>query len=516
MSSKTVNIRYGLFMLIAAVMGQLSYLLTGFTDSVQIVMLLVCVVWFNTIKYRVIIPALRHLLCGMSVMLSMLFLLTIGKYTVFSWAPLICRYLNYMYQIPVLVCALLSFYSALCIGVADTSTVLKKWNWMSPLCAAVILGYLTNDMHHLAYRTIEENGDVYGHYIVCYISWAFQFFVLTAAFFIILRRSRISNINRFIWLPIIILVAGTVLLFMIVINGNIMMGRLKIGFQTVYASMMIGFWESCTIIGLVPSNSQYFMLVDSLPINVQITDSSGELRFDSASFPITAEQRISAISSPVMVRENILLKSRDIPGGHAFWTEDRNRIETLNAELRESVEFLHQRNEILRQESTVKEEKARYEVQNNTYNRLAEILEPTVDKINVHLNNDDLAQACVLGTYIKRRANLFLLNEQSDKTDISELYHSVRESLDSLKLLGITCSVYTEGSGKVPSKAILDAYDFFEHITEENIASVTAVMVLLGRRDSEVVITVNISGDGIDDDAGCFIGTFGGGERHEI
>jgi hypothetical protein len=199
-----------------------------------------------------------------------------------------------------------------------------------------------------------------------------------------------------------------------------------------------------------------------------------------------------------------MLNSRSIPGGYAFWTEDRSKIERLNNELRERTDDLRSKNEILSRENRIKEDKARYEVQNNTYMTLSADLQPTADRIRRLLGKGDLVQACLLGTYIKRRANLYLLARQNDITDISELYHSVKESLDSLRLLDITCSVYTENEERVPSVALIDAYDWFEGIAENEIRSSKAAMVLIGAKNGIPNITINISGDDFSDDEGCF------------
>ncbi|MBQ9209095.1 MAG: hypothetical protein IJ149_05865 [Oscillospiraceae bacterium] len=506
MSARTVNIRYGVLMLIMMIIALLSRISNSWYlhDSSHIVMLLVCVVWFNTLKYRIIIPALRRLLTAMAVMLGVLSVLTVCRYTLFSFMPLTSRYLNYLYQVPVLMCTLLSFYSALCIGKPDPVKILKRHKWMAVICGLIITGYLTNDLHHLAYRTVSPEGKVTGHFIICYISWMFQAITIGTSFVIILRRSRISNIRRFALLPSFFLLTGSAMLTATVIYGHIMIGPLKITFQPVFTFMMIGFWESCIIIGLVPSNSRYMLLMDFLPLNMQITDKNGKLKFDSAKMNITAEQRNAALAAPVMLESYLVLNSRSIPGGYAFWTEDRSKIERLNNELRERTDDLRYKNELLSRENRIKEDKARYEVQNNTYMRLSADLQPTAERIRTLLDKGDLAQACLLGTYIKRRANLYLLAQQRDTADISELYHSVAESLDSLRLLDITCSVYTENEEWVPSAALIDAYDWFESVAESKMRSSRAAMVVIGAKDGIPHITVNISGDGISDDEGCF------------
>ncbi|MBP5581205.1 MAG: hypothetical protein J6X85_05385, partial [Ruminococcus sp.] len=89
-------------------------------------------------------------------------------------------------------------------------------------------------------------------------------------------------------------------------------------------------------------------------------------------------------------------------------------------------------------------------------------------------------------------------------------------SLDSLRLLDITCSVYTESEESVPSQALIDAYDCFEQIAEQHMLAAKAVMVLIGAKNGEAQLTVNISGDDISDDEGFFRYSFKGGRSHDI
>ena len=364
MSSKTVNIRYGIFMLVTMIVAVLTRCSThDFShDSVNIIMMLVCIVWFNTIRYRIIIPELRRLLSAMSVMLTLLFIITIGRYTIFKELPLISRYLNYLYQIPVLSCTMLSFYSALCIGKAEPLTVIHKHKWMALLCIMLVTGYLTNDLHRMAYRTILPSGGLSGHFVVCFLSWAYQAVTIGVSFIMILRCSRISKIRKYAWLPVFFLITGLFMLILTTAYGHITIGRLNINFQPVFAYMIIGFWESCIIIGLVPSNSRYLLLIDHLPINMQITDRQGNVRFDSAKPGITDEQRQDAISGSVMLDGYRVLRSRIIPGGYAFWTEDRSKIQKLNDDLRKRTDDLRYKNELLSRENRIKEDTARYEV----------------------------------------------------------------------------------------------------------------------------------------------------------
>ena len=85
-------------------------------------------------------------------------------------------------------------------------------------------------------------------------------------------------------------------------------------------------------------------------------------------------------------------------------------------------------------------------------------------------------------------------------TDVTELYHSVKESLDCLMLLDIKCSVHIENEENVPSKSLIDVYDRFEEIAESRINTASAVMVLIGAENGEPYMTVNISGNDTSDD----------------
>lgn len=77
---------------------------------------------------------------------------------------------------------------------------------------------------------------------------------------------------------------------------------------------------------------------------------------------------------------------------------------------------------------------------------------------------EDLARMGCLGAYIKRRANLELISDETGYLSTRELALAVKESLAYYELAGMTTGYEETGNVTVPSSAILSAYEVFKEI----------------------------------------------------
>ncbi|MBQ6586941.1 MAG: hypothetical protein IJH83_09100, partial [Coriobacteriales bacterium] len=90
----------------------------------------------------------------------------------------------------------------------------------------------------------------------------------------------------------------------------------------------------------------------------------------------------------------------------------------------------------------------------------------------------DLARACVMGAYIKRRVNLALLAYDSERMSPVELELALRESCEYLELYGTTCRLSSNRStAAVDGQLLILAYDLFEAAIDAALPSLQAVMV---------------------------------------
>ena len=99
----------------------------------------------------------------------------------------------------------------------------------------------------------------------------------------------------------------------------------------------------------------------------------------------------------------------------------------------------------------------------------------------------------MLGAYIKRRANLYLIAEQRESVSFSDLLLSITESLEYVKLSGIPCGAQLEEDGAAAAEKVLLLYDFFEQVLEAALPEARAVMVSLrGGKSEELLVELSM------------------------
>ena len=98
-----------------------------------------------------------------------------------------------------------------------------------------------------------------------------------------------------------------------------------------------------------------------------------------------------------------------------------------------------------------------------------------------------LSRMAFLGAYVKRRANLTLVAESEGDALTEELYLSIRESLEYLRLQHIAAGVV--GDSENAARAVLSreqvflCYDYFQYTMEQALPGLTAVQVTMNCRD---------------------------------
>ena len=102
----------------------------------------------------------------------------------------------------------------------------------------------------------------------------------------------------------------------------------------------------------------------------------------------------------------------------------------------------------------------------------------------------------MLCAYIKRRSNLMLIADRSEEISSEELYLSIRESLEYLKLTGVMAIAEQSGSRMWRAKDLLLAYDFLEEILEEVLWHVNALVVTIRNEECPgLLLELNLGGE---------------------
>lgn len=448
--------------------------------------------WGLSIRKSLIDRRVRLLLSVMVGMIVLYFLLQLCKYSLFHGQMTAERYLWYAYYIPMAVIPLLLVYLALSINKQETDTLgTHSILWGLP-GGLLILGIMTNDLHFLAFRfpegILSDQQAVRGPFI-----WAFFVYFtgyLVLAFAIILRKCRLTAVWKRAWIPLLFPGVSFVYFVLQGTGWRIMLaGFWNVG--EVFAFAIVGFWDLCIQIGLIPSNTDYDKLFHLTNMPVVISDTAGGIVYTSAG---TQETPVET--------ETVRIRTEKLHGGAVTWATDMADLYALNKKLQTATEQIKSRNEYLQTENSIQEEKSAIDAQNHLYDRISEIVRSQLEKSRRMLDRATeenykqvLGRVTVLNAYIKRRSNMELLQADKGMISVKELVTALRESLEYMELCGVNGVLMPAGEGELPGEMLILAYEYFEYVVESCLDTLTDIVVSVIHRGDELVLRMMLKTD---------------------
>ena len=459
--------------------------------------------WSVYVDKRFISDRIRKMLISMAAFLLLYILTRTVKYRFISEdQQTLARFLWYSYYLPQIFAPLISFMTACTVGKPEDKKLSKHWIFTFIAAFLLAAGIMTNDFHQLAFRFNEDmlNWDSdYSYGFLFYAVTGWIYFFILASVFMLWHKCRISSIKRNTWIPLVFLPVGTIMVIMLALESVTGVESI-FELPEIHCFILIAIWESCIKIGLIPCNSGYSEYFTNSSLSAQIADTQNNVVFRSKSAAdITKKQMEQAKKSPVLIAKNTVLHSNAVCGGNVFWTEDLTAVNKMNRELREIGERLSEESELLRAENEIKEQRARIEEQNRLYDSIAVLLKPQLDEIARLLESEadfdeKIRLVCVLNCYVKRRANLALLSDSCKYIDSRELYLSVRESVEYIKLCGASGFVSFSGDCAALSEHILLAFDIWQCWIEASLNTLNAVMTNIYAEEGSVLIKLSLDG----------------------
>ncbi len=418
------------------------------------------VAWAVSLWIRIYQPRLRNYLITVAALILLLLLLQASCYDYFRDHPDLCRRLWYGYYISLILIPYVSFLAAQCLRDGEEIGMDRQYLILIPGAILLCAGFLTNDLHQQAFvfRDLAETASPlysYGPLFFAAVFWIAGFSILTVA--VIFLRCGHAVSRRYALIPA---------LFLLVLTGHFILLGLYGGrteelwlyrlwtFPELCCFVTVICWEFMIQCGLIPSNTGFARLFDISSTGSLITDEELEPRFFSEEVKHPGREILQAAAEqPVMMDEDTRIQSIRIHGGRLFWEEDLSRIHQMNRSVSELNELLSEENELISAENELQEKQYRYEQQNRLYDRLSELIKPSLDCIDELMKDRDepedlfrrhLAEAVIRAVGIKRTANLFLICEQSSGMSIRELEYAVRESVEYLKLVPVSAAVVAQ------------------------------------------------------------------------
>ena len=450
-----------------------------------------CAIWTAQIRQRLLRREERKYITATAYAALFMMLLRTIKFEFLPEESAAMRYAWYLYYVPQTLMALWMFFAVLHIGKHGDKPINEKWKFLYIPAVLIIAGVLTNDLHELAFRfpadavvKTDAANYVRGPFYYIAVFWLFALFASMVV--ISFSRCAVSVYKKKIWIPLIPLAAGLTYTVCYIVGDNVLSRLFK--FSEVICFLFPAFIEALIITGLFPSNDNHGALWSASSLGGGIMDNNGIVRYRSKSCLDVSEEQVKeaqTVGVPV-AGENILLKSHRIHGGYGFWFRDISEINETKKELEEFGDVLEQERAILEEEKRVKEENAKVEQQTLIYKEIAQGSQAQIKELKkildtVPKNEDEferaMKNAAVRNVFIKRHSNMILKLRENKVFSGDELRFAVAESIEYIKLCGITAHAEYTGDCKISGKKVLAAYETFENIIEKALPSVSAVLV---------------------------------------
>jgi len=259
---------------------------------------------------------------------------------------------------------------------------------------------------------------------------------------------------------------------------------------------VVAIWESCIKTGLVPSNSHYDELLKHSGLGVAVVDNDYTVHYRSEdALEISIEQIKATEEGPVMLDTGIRLSSSAIRGGYTLWQEDLSELLEILDELNELRVELEGSNAVsiqnyqMDKQIRVLAEKNRlhdelHKQTSHQINLLNDWLQGIINASDVREKKELLRRVVVVGTYLKRRNNLILVNEQDGMIREEELELSFKEMMKSLQVAGINCACVVGFECDLSSDVAMKFFDFYEYVIEKSFDGLNNLLARFFCRDN--------------------------------
>ena len=456
--------------------------------------------WMISIQSRILQRSVRRYLLAIGCMLSFWLFVRASKWMLFAHDSRMNRYCWYSYYIPMVLIPLLSGMLLPYIGQSERYRPGKSRRlWYIP--AAALIGLvLTNDLHQLVFRFPDGVAFFQSRYTYQSVYFViFAWCLLWGIYFVggLLLKCRMPVRRQHQWIPVLVLAGAAVLSVVYILRIIIF------DITAVDCLITVLLIESCIQCGLIRSNSSYKSLFHASLAAVQITDKEYHVCFSSGNAGSLREEERKKVAKGAMDISGYRFCCEAITNGYVFWVEDYTELYQYRKELEEKGCQLSGANDLLRAELALQEKQLHIQEKNRLYDQVAKEIELQLFQIDQLLKEKEegriqktLARICVIGAYVKRRSNLLLLSENTAYLPAKELELCLRESLENLKLLGVSGFLDADCSGTFPAAVLVAAYDICESALEKLLSELGALLLWLrATKEGQLLFRIQMDGD---------------------
>ena len=466
--------------------------------------LLLFALWGFSLDRRIIQRQTLHCLRLTAALMLLWLILRTLKYS-FVTGPAAGRYIWYLYYLPMLFLPLLGVYIALSMGKPEDYRLSRGTGMLSIIPAALFLLVITNDLHQqvFAFKSGVPGLPVSGTYsyrplyFIC-LGWM----VVCMAFSLVclFRKSRIPSGEGKRITPFVL--GCAMLLYGILYLSGIpavrwWLGDMNVMFCLLYAAI----YESCIRCRMIPSNTGYVELFEASTLAACIADRSGRivLRSRAAGKDMTCPQEGQRIVRP----DGMRISSAPISGGYAVWQDNVRQLAELRTRLNANKEEMERNKKKLKDAYLVQKSLHELTEKNRIYNELEATHSRQTAQMRQMLARCEsagpaerrslLKKVLLLGTYIKRSANLYFLSSEYQWLPQQELRLTVDEAVRALTACGTECGVIYRTTEPMRASEVVRLFDLLEIVAETTVDDLRSLFISVS--DSAMDLSVECAAD---------------------
>ena len=466
--------------------------------------LLLFTLWGFSLDRRIIQRQALHCLRLTAALMLLWLILRTLKYSVVTGLAA-GRYIWYLYYLPMLFLPLLGVYIALSMGKSEDYRLSRGTGMLSIIPAALFLLVITNDLHQqvFAFKSGVPGLPVSGTYsyrplyFIC-LGWM----VVCMAFSLVclFRKSRIPSGEGKRITPFVL--GCAMLLYSILYLSGIpavrwWFGDMNVMFCLLYAAI----YESCIRCRMIPSNTGYVELFEASTLAACIADRSRRivLRSRAAGKDMTCPQEGQRIVRP----DGMRISSAPISGGYAVWQDNVRQLAELRTRLNANKEEMERNKKKLKDAYLVQKSLHELTEKNRIYNELEAKHSRQTAQMRQMLARCEsagpaerrslLKKVLLLGTYIKRSANLYFLSSEYQWLPQQELRLTVDEAVRALTACGTECGVIYRTTEPMRASEVVRLFDLLEIVAETTVDDLRSLFISVS--DSAMDLSVECAAD---------------------
>lgn len=461
--------------------------------------LLLFVLWGYSLDQRIIQKSVLHCLRLMDVLMLIWLTLRTLKYEVVTDMT-VARYLWYLYYLPIIFIPLLGVYIAIFLGKSENYQLSKKSWLLSLIPAALFLAVITNDLHQQVFvfesgiPGVPDNKVVF-HRPVYFVILVWIVGCVCFSIVQLLKKNRLPSIGKRRMMPFVLscvmLLYGVLYLLGFQVVRDVF-GDMNVMFCLFYAAI----YESCIHCRMIQSNTGYVELYEATTLASCIADQNGHilLRSRTAGENMVCPQEGESIVCP----DGMRISAAPVKDGFVIWGDNVQHLTELRARLDENKRKKENNKKKLKDAYLVQKQLYELTEKNHIYDELEEKHKKQTERIKELLEQcrnakppkmrEHMKEILLLGTYIKRSANLYFLSQEYEKLPQQELRLTIDELVRAMNSCEVKCGVVYLTTKPIASKEVERLFELLKTIMEMTISELHSLFISVS--DQEMNLSV--------------------------